>query len=1017
MDTGASVFSYEYYSAKLSLGGELNVSGPVPPSDLDSFSFTVWFYVSDLNTKKSCLFQQDGIDMGIDGDKLYCFWGGMELKSTEGIISGTWNHAALVIYESTAQLFINGARVAQGACSGAKLLAGKSMTLGEDFFGYMRNATLYNTALMTDEIMSKMYLTDTGDNVLFCYDFTSNPPMDKKSGKKLSLGEKASIVRMQPTAVFYDSSYFLCRDEGSQDWFHPDRPFTVQAWINFQPDGQDQYALLSCCRLRDYEGFELTMIKESDGYRVGVYMGSMNVPAFESKSLLNTSVWQNLALCFDGEYIQLYLDGVLKETSAKLETDYFENDSLLIGARATWDFGGENWFSGCVSQLDIWDHALSQTEIADNLNEMPEPTENGLYASFSFVQEGVQNLVTGMPLGKINGAGVYPKELAAPRATQEPIWHRRQRLLGENLLPDELLAQSRKDSGILDQLKGDGAKNIVLFSSVVYESNTYFIRHDIEGSCPVSRLEGELDSKVQWWIELILIIIDSILGYFLSLKISYSESLARFIRQNLLTINGISKLMLVFAAGTDFSITMIFSLVKEIAFSGKLMEILRIACREIGFWTLVSFVGGFARRLIGGAASLTLWLGVTLTKVLIHVRNYPSARNEGVSLQSITFNHREPRRICSINIMKNEAEQWMVPEWQRDRPANDNLSPAVYRLARFDANDDKLELKVCLSTVNNTRNTKSYSLRCDGGDVFGMSQELNIQAPPGEREQCVFFAFPEAGNLLKERGIDRMELALNWQIQETPGERSGLGVYQPITGTRHIVYTILDSVQLPWGTEMQREESALKLVLPPMTTVYDETIAIVRGMRTTADVQKAVTSYIYTCGKFKYAGNAQIVAIKRINSEQLLRALCATPNCKYSVNCEDCSALIQAISNIYGCNTRCLYIGNNFKVNPILFIGETQMRPPDTPNNTFEYHCLITDRAYVNPDSYNICYDACMMYTGNVNQTLKLAIAEPFRLPNGTASANYDTYLESICPTTQDIPALREAPGFYFLLG
>ena len=662
MENGASVFSYEYYCAKLSQGGELDAAGLLSGADLDSFSFTMWLYVSDLNTKKSCLVQQDGIDMGIDGDKLYCAWDATELKSGESLISGVWNHVALVIYESTAQLFINGARVAQGACSGAKLLAGKGLTLGKDFFGYIRNATLYSTALITDEIMSKMYITDIGDNVLFCCDFTSNPPVDRKSGKNLNLGDKAAIVCMLSTAAFYDSSYFLCRDESSPDWFRPGRPFTVQAWMSFQPDGQDRYTLLSCCSIRDYEGFELSMTKESDGYRVGVYMGSMNAPIFESKSLPKENTWQNLALSFDGEYIRLYLDGELKETSAKIETDYFKNDSLLIGARATWDFGGEDWFKGCVSQLDIWDRALSQNEIKDCLDQMPELTEEGLHASFSFVQEGVQNLVTGMPLGKINGAGVYQKELAAPQASAEPVWCRRQRLQGEELLPVQLLNQARQNSGILELLKEDGMEDAVLFSSLVYEGSTYFIRHGREESRPVSRLEGELDPKVQWWIELILIIIDSILGYFLSLKISYSENLARFIRQNLLNINGISKLMLAFAAGTDFSITMIFSLVKEIAFSGKLMEILRIACREIGFWTLISFVGGFARRLIGGAASLTLWLGVTLAKVLIHVRSYPNARNEGIFIESIAFRYHEPDKICSINIIKNETEQWPAPE-------------------------------------------------------------------------------------------------------------------------------------------------------------------------------------------------------------------------------------------------------------------------------------------------------------------------------------------------------------------
>lgn len=119
------------------------------------------------------------------------------------------------------------------------------------------------------------------------------------------------------------------------------------------------------------------------------------------------------------------------------------------------------------------------------------------------------------------------------------------------------------------------------------------------------------------------------------------------------------------------------------------------------------------------------------------------------------------------------------------------------------------------------------------------------------------------------------------------------------------------------------------------------------------------------------------------------------------------------MEEILGC---ALYLGENFKVNKALFIGESEERYPNKPGGDFDFHMLVTNEIFKTPEESNLCYDACIKYHGNVTGKLEQAIAQPFRLPAGAVPAGYDTYLESICADIQNLPRNIKPIILYFYI-
>jgi hypothetical protein len=110
--------------------------------------------------------------------------------------------------------------------------------------------------------------------------------------------------------------------------------------------------------------------------------------------------WHHVAATYDGYYMRIYIDGLLKGTkliAAGGDITVNAND-LMIGQQGGFtDQGIEEYFQGDLEEMRIWDRALSQCEIINNMNcEVGQLQNNGLAAYYKFNQGYVDADNTGI---------------------------------------------------------------------------------------------------------------------------------------------------------------------------------------------------------------------------------------------------------------------------------------------------------------------------------------------------------------------------------------------------------------------------------------------------------------------------------------------------------------------------------------------------------------------------------------------------------------------------------------------
>ena len=191
---------------------------------------------------------------------------------------------------------------------------------------------------------------------------------------------------------------------------NPTGGLTVEAWI--RPT-----------RLSD---FPTVVGKQfTDSYWLGlVDDGTLRAYASGSTTLLNGHAlgapigrWTHVAMTFDGTTQRLYVDGVLdveEDTPAPLAVSDWP---LAIGA----DADGRFPFAGSLAEVRIWDTALNQASIQQNLVRQIARHEPGLVASWSLESSPEDTL--GTHDGILVGTASFGGPPAPPNPTTDGALH------------------------------------------------------------------------------------------------------------------------------------------------------------------------------------------------------------------------------------------------------------------------------------------------------------------------------------------------------------------------------------------------------------------------------------------------------------------------------------------------------------------------------------------------------------------------------------------------------------------
>lgn len=222
--------------------------------------------------------------------------------------------------------------------------------------------------------------------------------------------------------------------------------------------------------------------------------------------------------------------------------------------------------------------------------------------------------------------------------------------------------------------------------------------------------------------------------------------------------------------------------------------------------------------------------------------------------------------------------------------------------------------------------------------------------------------FTLAHHTLNTGGIRRADVSWKWQHQKA-------GVWEDIKTTNHRLYTILDSVRLPWSSLPDQVNN-------PWTDFLDLVFGWVAGQTTPQAVAGALTAGLYASARVLYEGNEKYALpielngtlCKAFQAAEFLADWNRLPAQTLRFNCEDCADFIVTFSNLYGCNLWRVGLGSNFAVPNILLIGETTWRQPVDEHlgvGFFSYHIVacesLNNAANLDATQYRV-YDPCQRY-------------------------------------------------------
>ena len=143
---------------------------------------------------------------------------------------------------------------------------------------------------------------------------------------------------------------------------------TIEAWVKADDIGNDDVVFMAKNRYSlqlTNSGSIKTRIKIEGGWCAGT-----------STASIATGAWHHVVLTYDGHVIQFYIDGQSSgETNVTDGTiDAADDQPLSIGAN---EAGNDNWFSGNIDEVRIWNDVRTVDEIRANMYKELSGSEEG----------------------------------------------------------------------------------------------------------------------------------------------------------------------------------------------------------------------------------------------------------------------------------------------------------------------------------------------------------------------------------------------------------------------------------------------------------------------------------------------------------------------------------------------------------------------------------------------------------------------------------------------------------------
>ncbi|MES2680156.1 MAG: histidine kinase [Bacteroidota bacterium] len=230
----------------------------------------------------------------------------------------------------------------------------------------------------------------TTDGLVADYTFNSGNAVDE-AGKNDGKIVGAALVKDRfgnPRSAYYlQGNYNSYINLGTSSTLKPVKA-TISLWVNIDRGVHKGQGV-------PYNPIIITKSHGGNDFYEGYFMGfeketfilncasatdeaqGVTVTGTEPLSLNN---WHHLVMCYNDEYMWLYVDGLLQNDNKPMvknfRTQFLETDSVVVGNMA--NIKNKRCMSGCVDDIRIYNRVLSLDEVYE-LYKAPDPNKNRIY--------------------------------------------------------------------------------------------------------------------------------------------------------------------------------------------------------------------------------------------------------------------------------------------------------------------------------------------------------------------------------------------------------------------------------------------------------------------------------------------------------------------------------------------------------------------------------------------------------------------------------------------------------------
>jgi hypothetical protein len=343
----------------------------------------------------------------------------MELVSGTGVLTlNKWQHVAGTYDGTTAKIFVNGVMIQSQnvtltiANPAQNLVIGSSAPyLGSrEFPGRIDEVRIWSVSRTPNQLLDGMYREMAGnESGLAAYFKMSNGSGTtltdnvssggtngtitnatwKTSTARLTTASEALKYRRAGTGLDFDGTndYVAIADANALDLT---KNFTLEAWVNPSSLGAGYSRILGKSGAYGL-GINSSTIRLST-YGVQDYDLTYTVPAGQ---------WSHIAVVMNNTDDALfYVNGILRGTVDGAASAEISSDAMWIGASS--NGGGEQYFTGKIDEVRIWNTPRTASQIQDNMLRVVDPASANLVATYRF-DEGAGTTLTDATANALNG--------------------------------------------------------------------------------------------------------------------------------------------------------------------------------------------------------------------------------------------------------------------------------------------------------------------------------------------------------------------------------------------------------------------------------------------------------------------------------------------------------------------------------------------------------------------------------------------------------------------------------------